>query len=44
MVYKFVGTTSKNEIINIKRKDYEMVTIFLGIDCRVKMISNKVGI
>ena len=41
MVYKFGVTTSKNEIISIKDKDYEMVTNFLGIDGRVKMTSSK---
>ena len=44
MVYKFGVTTSRYEMININDKDYEVVAYFLGIDCKVKMTSNKIGI
>ena len=37
-------TNSKNKVINIKIKDYEMVSYFLGIDIRVRMTYRKTSV
>ena len=42
MGYKFRVTTSKDKIISIKNKYYEMVSYFLGIDIEVRLISRKI--
>ena len=44
MGYKVRATTSKDKIININNKYYEMVSYFLGIDIGVKMISRKTSV
>jgi hypothetical protein len=41
MVLNFSVTTSKNKVINIKEKDYEMASYFLGIDIRIRMASRE---
>ena len=41
MGYEFRVTTSKDKIINIKKKYDEMVSYFLGIDIGVRMASRK---
>ena len=37
-------TTGNNKFMNLKNKDYEMVSYFLGIDIRVRMTSRKTTI
>ena len=41
MVYKVWITTSKDKIINIKKKDGEGLTHFLGVDSVVRMTPRK---
>ena len=36
--------SSKDKVINIKVKDYEMDSYFLGIDIRIRMASREVGV
>ena len=44
MGYKFRVTTSKDKIIGINNKYYEMVSYFLGIDIGVRMASRKTNV
>jgi hypothetical protein len=37
----FWVTASEDKVINIKNKDYDMASYFLGIDIRVRMTSRK---
>ena len=37
-------TTNKNKVINIKNKDDEMFSYFLGIGIRVRMASRKTSV
>ena len=44
MGYKVGVTTSENEIINIKHKDDEVVTNYVGIDITSEMTFRKANI